>query len=124
MPTDWYERGCKRSCSEQHTYAWGDCDLAPESARPEPTVSMSYIYRDTDGYNSIGSDSYTTRELANLIEQAFRASDVAVSADHFPDLAEIAARAIIHRNDPQKCTRPDHACRTPGAGPCNGLPND
>lgn len=22
-----------------------------------------------------------------------------------------------------QCTRPGHACATPGAGPCNGLPN-
>jgi hypothetical protein len=118
MPTDWYERGCKRTCSEQHTYTWGDCDLAPESARPEPTVSMAVVYQDTDGYPSIGSDTYTVPELATLIENAFCA---AYEGGHY-NLALIAAEAIIHRNDPQKCTRPDHACGTPGSGPCNGLP--
>jgi hypothetical protein len=37
---DWCEAGCARDCSEQHTYEWGRCAHAPESAKPTPTISI------------------------------------------------------------------------------------
>lgn len=75
---------------------YGGCDHAD---RPEPTVSMSKVYTDSDGFPSIGFDQYTVAQLAELIEPALRDADVEVTADYFPDLALAAARAIVHRND-------------------------
>lgn len=45
---DWYDAGCARDCSEQHTYAWGRCAHAPESAKPTPTISILRV-EDSDG---------------------------------------------------------------------------
>lgn len=95
MFTDWYEQGCRRKCSEQHTYKWGDCALAPESAKPEPTVSLSKALIAEDGHPALGYDTYTVLELADLIEPALRATGCATS----PTLAYVAAHAIVHRND-------------------------
>lgn len=80
--------GCNRDCRIKgaHTLVWGGCEHAP---RPEPTVSMSVVYRDTDGHNSIGFDTYTVPELARLIEPAV--------GD--PLKAAAAAHAIVHRHD-------------------------
>lgn len=100
MATDWYERGCKRTCFEKHTLIWGDCADAPESARPEPTVSMSYIYTDPeDGYLSIGSETYTAPQLAELIREGMRAAG---ETPTYEELALAAAHAIIHRRDPKE----------------------
>lgn len=101
---DWYDAGCRRECSEQHTYRWGDCAFAPESARPAPTVSMSVVYQDTDGYPSIGFDTYTVEQLADLIEPAINESEGGWANPYDSDYgrwrAAKAAKAIIHRNDP------------------------
>jgi hypothetical protein len=80
--------GCYRKCrtEQRHTMEWGGCEHAD---KPEPTVSMSKIYTDTDGYPSIGYDQYTVPQLARLIE----------SAVGDPLRATAAARAIVHRND-------------------------
>lgn len=90
--------GCGRRCRNAfaHTMVYGECELAPP---PEPTVSMSRIFTDGDGRPSIGFDVFTVQQLADLIEPAFRASDIEVSADHFADLAREAAHAIVHRGD-------------------------
>src|SRR5690606_12610428 len=63
--------GCGRKCrlAQKHTLTWGECERAPV---PEATVSLSKIFRDGDGYPSIGYDSYTVQELADLIEPALR----------------------------------------------------
>jgi hypothetical protein len=135
----WRWHGCRRTCSEQHTYKWGDCALAPETARPEPHVSMTKVFVADDGNKAIGYDKYTEQQLADLIEPALhwviirlgpyalamlqRGDTVALSAGEYADLAREAAHAIIHRNAaPGVCTRPGHACCQEGAGPCNGLP--
>lgn len=92
---------CYRACriKQWHTLVWGGCAHA---INPEPTVSMSKVYKDPeDGYPSIGYDSYTVEQLARLIEPALRASDVEVSADRFDELARVAAHAIVHRNEEQ-----------------------
>jgi hypothetical protein len=82
--------GCRRTCrlTGAHTLVWGDCEHAAE---PEPTVSLSRVYTDTDGLRSIGFDTYTVPELARLIEP--------VLGD--PLKAAAAARRIVHRHDEQ-----------------------
>ena len=100
---DWHEAGCARDCTEQHTYTWGRCALAPESARPEPTVSMSVVYDDSDGHKSIGFDTYTVAGLADLIEPVINEGEDGFAKPYDDDygrwLAEKAAKAIVHRND-------------------------
>lgn len=68
----WYDAGCRRSCSEQHTYTWGDCALAPESAKPEPRVTFGGVRTMDDGQPGIVLDSYTVAELAARIERVIR----------------------------------------------------
>jgi hypothetical protein len=89
--------GCHRACRRAgvHSLIWGGCEHA---VPPEPTVSMSVVYTDTDGHQSIGFDQYTAAELAAVIEPALRASDIPVHADHLGDLAHTAAEAIIHQH--------------------------
>ncbi|MFJ3141672.1 hypothetical protein ACIPJM_04375 [Streptomyces halstedii] len=92
MTTDF--DGCRRTCriKDQHTLVWGECEHA---AQPEPTVSMSKIYTDSDGHPSIGFDRYTAQQLADLIEPALRKASLAGGYDR---LALAAAYQIIHRN--------------------------
>lgn len=89
--------GCNSECRKAgaHTLRWGGCEHAP---KPEPTVSMSAVYTDADGYPSLGFDSYTVDQLAELLDpvlgfEAVRARRGSV------DLAHLAAHAIVHRND-------------------------
>lgn len=93
--------GCNRDCRIKgaHTFVWGCCEHAP---KPEPTVSISVVYQDTDGYPSIGFDTYTVDQLAELIEPALRDSIIPVHADCLGDLARTAAEAIIHRHDKEQ----------------------
>ncbi|GAB2331779.1 hypothetical protein [Streptomyces variabilis] len=81
--------GCGRRCRKNlaHTLVYGECEHAPP---PEPTVSMSRVFTDTDGHPSIGFDTYTVPELARLIEGAV--------GD--PLRAAAAAREIVHRHEP------------------------
>lgn len=87
--------GCYRSCRvrKEHTLQWGGCEHAE---RPEPTVSVSRVYQDTDGLPSIGFDVYTEAQLADLIEPVLR--EVPNGAT-FAEIASAAARAILHRHD-------------------------
>ena len=106
--------GCRRSCrlAGAHTLVRGECEHAPE---PEPTVSMSVVFDDTDGHKSIGFDTYTVQQLAELLEPALRrvtvrlgpnslamlerGEPVGLSGGEYADLAREAAHAIVHRND-------------------------
>lgn len=106
--------GCHRTCRVKgvHSLIWGGCEHATP---PEPTVSMSVVYDDTDGHKSIGFDLYTVQQLADLIEPALRrvavrlgpnalamlqrGETVALSGGEYADLAREAAHAIVHRND-------------------------
>jgi hypothetical protein len=79
---------------------------------------MSAVFQSADGYNSIGYDTYTSQQLADLIEPALRAvqvrfgpnalamlqrgETVGLSGGEYADLARTAADAIIHRNDKEK----------------------
>lgn len=119
---DWYDAGCARDCTEQHTYTWGRCALASESARPEPTVSMSVVYDAADGHKAIGFDKYTVPQLAELIEPALRTikirlgpnarsmlergDEVRLTAGEYASLALAAADAIVHRNDKPEPEQP------------------
>lgn len=89
--------GCYRKCHTQgkHTLEYGNCEHAD---KPEPTVSMSKVYTDTDGHPSIGFDQYTVGQLAELIEPAVRAEIILID-DQYTNIARSVAHAIIHRND-------------------------
>jgi hypothetical protein len=107
--------GCNRKCRQAgaHTLVWGECEHAPE---PEPTVSLPRVYTDTDGFPSIGFDTYTVTQLAELIEPALhtikihlgpnalalleRGEEVRLSVGEYVSLALAAADAIVHRNAP------------------------
>ncbi|MFE0490274.1 hypothetical protein [Streptomyces griseoaurantiacus] len=68
-----------------HTLVWGECEYAAE---PEPTVSLSRVYVDTDGHKSICFDTFTVPELARLVEPAAGDALRAVAV----------ARAIVYRD--------------------------
>lgn len=110
--------GCMRACRRkgEHTRVWGECEFG---IRPERTVSMSKVYPDTDGHNSIGFDVYTAEELAgDIIEPVLRGLRMAIGPGNLAELnrgnsirpfadeengmmvARLIARAIIRRNDP------------------------
>ncbi|MFB7244601.1 hypothetical protein ACFCYX_19335 [Streptomyces populi] len=109
--------GCHRACRRagKHTLRWGGCEHAPE---PEPAVSLPRIYTDTDGHPSLGFDTFTVQQLADLIEPALRAvpirlgpnalatlqrgETVGLSGGEYADLARQAAHAIVHRNDEEQ----------------------
>jgi hypothetical protein len=106
--------GCNVGCriKGKHTLQWGLCEHA---VRPEPAVSMTKIVRVADGYNTVGHDTYTVAQLAELIEPAFRevgirlgpnalaqlqrGEQVTLSGGEINTLALAAAHAIVHRND-------------------------
>ena len=96
--------GCNSECRRKgaHTLRWGRCEHATP---PEPTVSMSVVYTDHDGYPSIGFDSYTVQQLADLIEPALRTAVVRVGHET-EDRAHAIAHAIVHRNDKPEPTKP------------------
>lgn len=50
--TDWYERGCSRSCRNKHTNVWGWCELAE---KPAPTLNLSITetFTASDGNTSV-----------------------------------------------------------------------
>lgn len=95
--------GCNSECRRvgTHTLRWGGCERA---AQPEPTVSMSKIYKDPeDGYPSIGFDSYTVASLADLVAPALLMPEEGFappySESYARALAIVVAKAIVHRND-------------------------
>lgn len=95
--------GCNSECRKAgaHTLRWGGCEHAP---KPEPTVSMSVVYTDPeDGHPSIGFDTYTVAELADLIAPALLMPEEGFpppySESYARALAIVAAKAIVHRND-------------------------
>ncbi|MDX3637792.1 hypothetical protein PV728_47990 [Streptomyces europaeiscabiei] len=89
--------GCRRTCRQKgaHTRVWGECE---HGVKPEPTVRLSRVYTDTDGFPSIGFDSYTVAQLGELITAGLRASDLPVNGDDLVDVGLVAAHAIFNRN--------------------------
>lgn len=69
--------GCSRLCRPRggpwrHTLIWGECEHAPESARPEPRISLFGPFRADDGEMSLGTTSFTIPEMAAKVEAALR----------------------------------------------------
>lgn len=96
--------GCNSECRRKgaHTLRWGGCEQATP---PEPTVSMSVVYTDHDGYPSIGFDTYTAAQLTDLIEPVINQDETGFAKPYDDSygrsLAEDVAKAIIHRNNPK-----------------------
>lgn len=113
--------GCHSECRRkgEHSRIWGGCEFG---IKPEPTVNMSVVYRDTDGQNSIGYDSYTVDQLAELIEPALqrvrlrlgpnasaavaRGEAISLSGGEMWHVGREVAHAIIHRNDADRTPPP------------------
>lgn len=109
--------GCHRECRTKgkHSRVWGGCEFG---IKPEPTVNMSKVFTDTDGYPSIGYDSYTVDQLTDLIEPALKGITVhlgpnssaaarrgepfRLSGGEVWAIARQAAHAIVHRNNPDR----------------------
>lgn len=66
--------GCRKSCRQAgiHSLDWGDCARAPESARPEPRVTLLNVRMFDDGMPGIGTTTFTVPELAARVEVALR----------------------------------------------------
>lgn len=109
--------GCHRECriKGRHSRVYGGCEFG---IKPEPTVNMSKVFIDTDGYPSIGYDSYTVDRLTDLIEPALkditvhlgpnssaavrRGEPFRLSGGEIWAIARQAAHAIVHRNNPDR----------------------
>jgi hypothetical protein len=59
--TDWYERGCSRSCRNEHTKVWGWCDLA-EEPKPELNLHAFQKFTASDGKTSMRYRQLTAEE--------------------------------------------------------------
>ncbi|HEX8808334.1 MAG TPA: hypothetical protein VF760_04995 [Xanthobacteraceae bacterium] len=94
--------GCSRPCriSGVHTLVWGECADAPESARPEPRVTIGSTYIAADGHPSIGLESIPVSELAERIEKALRT----VSINLGPN-----ALAMLGRGEPVRLSGGEYA---------------
>jgi len=66
--------GCSRPCRKTgvHTLIWVDCEHAPETARPEPRVTIGGTYIAADGHPAIGLESIPVSELSERIEKVLR----------------------------------------------------
>ncbi|MGW0948501.1 hypothetical protein ACWD4O_38925 [Streptomyces sp. NPDC002623] len=95
---DWPEAGCARACRDQHTYTWGICALAPESAKPAPTISIGRIEMQDDGYPSIvlrGIPLTAWDALITVAKWVSRGRSFAFDAD--PDIAPAYPDASARR---------------------------
>lgn len=59
--TDWCERGCSRSCRNEHTKVWGWCDLA-EEPKPELNLHAFETFTASDGNTSMRYRQLTAEE--------------------------------------------------------------
>jgi hypothetical protein len=59
--SDWYERGCNRSCRNSHTKVWGRCNLAEEPA-PVLNLMIAKAFTASDGNTSVGIRQATVEE--------------------------------------------------------------
>jgi len=101
---DWYAAGCSRDCSEQHTYVWGRCALAPESARPTPMISIGRVETEADGCPGIVLRSIPVTAwdaLVTVAKWVSRGRAMALDADPdiapaYPDAAARRALGALH----------------------------
>lgn len=89
--------GCARTCRQPlvHTLVWGECGLAPESARPEPRVTIGGVFTDVDGYPSIGMTSVPVSELAARIERVLRTVPTQIPDGDYAGMAHAVARDLL-----------------------------
>lgn len=66
--------GCSYPCRKTgvHTLQWSGCSQAPESARPEPRLTVMRARVAADGYPSLVGESISLSELMERIEKAMR----------------------------------------------------
>lgn len=93
-------RSCRpRSKAPLHTFEWGLCAHAPESARPEPVVTLLGVYTAADGEKSVGATSFTVTEMASKVEEALRTVSLSgwikgVSGDEYGAMALAVAQML------------------------------
>lgn len=93
--------GCARACrkSGAHTLVWGDCEHAPESARPVPTISIGRVEPDLgDGYPGIVMRSIPLpawEAAITVLKWVSRGKTYALDAD--PDIAPSYPDAVARR---------------------------
>ena len=88
LPADF--DGCARSCrkTRTHTLLWGDCAHTPESARPEPRVTIGGTITAADGYPSVVLHSIPVSELAERIEKTLRSVHITLGPNSLRLLEE------------------------------------
>lgn len=99
----WYEAGCARDCSEQHTYKLGRCALSTDEP-PEPTISIGRVETMLDGYPGIVLRSIPLSAWDALITVAkwvSRGKSFALDADpdiapRYPDASARRALGALH----------------------------
>ncbi|MGW5477666.1 hypothetical protein [Streptomyces sp. NPDC004008] len=104
QPDGWYDAGCHRACSEQHTYEQGRCALAPKPAQPRPKISIGRVEPMEDGQPSIVLRSIPYAAWESLITVAkwvSRGKAYALDADPdiapaYPDAAARRALGALH----------------------------
>lgn len=121
---DWYEAGCARDCSEQHTYKLGRCALSTEEP-PEPTVSIGRVEDFEDGQPGIVLRSIPMPAWDALITVAkwvSRGKSFALDADPdiapcYPDASARRALGALHdaglldQSEPVTVTDPEYLRR-------------
>jgi hypothetical protein len=83
--------GCARACAEQHTYRWGQCELAVDPGPPPLMVSETSIAE--DGYLSTAIRAASAEELAAHPSVIALVEAATVGPD--PELANTAMRAML-----------------------------
>lgn len=98
--------GCRRACrlAGAHTLVWGECEHAPETSRPEPTISIARVEPLHDGYPGIVHHDIPLSAWNALITVAkwvSRGKSYALDADPdiapaYPDAAARRALGALH----------------------------
>ncbi|MFJ6215045.1 hypothetical protein ACIQGZ_17170 [Streptomyces sp. NPDC092296] len=99
--------GCARACRTTgvHTLTWGECGIAPESARPEPRVSIGRRFTALDGHQALAIASVPISEMAGRIERVLRTVHIrlgpnALSGGEYAAMA-LAVAADLAEEQPQ-----------------------
>jgi hypothetical protein len=94
--------GCSRDCrkSATHTLVWGDCAHAPETARPEPHVTIGGVRTMADGESNIVLEAVPVSVLAERIEQALRSVSITLGPN---------ALGMLERGEPVRLSGGEYA---------------